>query len=152
MRNLYCIIIPAIFLCVSASSQSITAATIGSIGGQFRNGNVILNYTLGETFVGTQKNGNVILGSGFWTVVPTTYVPSAQTIYRFTGTGNFSLPANWEGGILPPNPLPAGAEVIINPAGEGQCILNVNYRVSPGAKFSIIDGKKCVIPTNLILQ
>jgi hypothetical protein len=152
MKNVHFLLLPAILLGMNASSQSITGATIGSIGGQFRNVNVILDYTLGETFVGSQTNGNVTLGYGFWTIVPTTYVPSAKTIYRFTGTGNFSLPANWEGGILPPNPLPAGAEIIINPAGDGQCILNVTYLVSPEAKFSIIAGKKCVIPINLILK
>ena len=134
-------------------SQSITKVTIGSIGGQFRNGNVILNYTLGEAFVGTQNNGNVQLGTGFWSVVPAGYTSSAVSIYRFTGNGNFSNPANWEGGVVPPDPLPANAEVIIAPtAPEAQCILNIPFHVSPGGKFSVIAGKKFIVPGVLNLQ
>jgi len=147
---LFLTIMSCSFCCIS---QSITKATIGSIGGQFKNGNVTLSYTLGETIVGTQSNGNVQLGNGFWSVVPAAYTSSAISIYRFVGNGNFNNPANWEGGVVPPDPLPANTEVIIAPAAvDAQCILNIPFHVSPGGKFSVIAGKKFIVPGVLNLQ
>lgn len=138
---------------LSAKAQSISKATIGSIGGQFKNGNILLSFTLGETLVGNQSNGNIKLGFGFWSVVPAGYVSIAITVYRFTGNGNFNNPANWEGGLVPPSPLPANAEVIIAPVeSDAQCILNIPFQVAPGGKFSVMAGKKFIVPGLLNLQ
>ncbi len=143
----------ALSLCMFCGmAQSITKATIGSIGGQFKNGNITLSYTLGETIVGTQNKSTVQLATGFWSVVPAGYSSSSTTIYSFIGNGNFTNAANWLNNQLPPNPLPSGAEIIIDPAGTGQCILNATYTVNPGGKFSVIAGKKLLIPQNFIIQ
>lgn len=136
----------------SVNAQVITQATIGSSGGQLRNGNIRLNFTIGETIVGPGSNGTIQLGSGFWTVVPVTYTSSALTVYRFVGDGNFSDAANWLNNQLPPNPLPSGSEIIIDPSGTGQCILNTVYTASPGSKFSVFAGKRLLIPQNLTIQ
>lgn len=140
-----------LLLANSTTGQSITQATFGSMGGQFRNGNVILAFTIGETLVGAQSSGPVRLGSGFWAIVPTSYVPMASIVYRFTGNGNFFHAANWQGGLLPPNPLPPGSEIIIEPVGNGECVLNSPYSISAGTKFSIMAGKRFLIPGNLLI-
>lgn len=145
MRKNALLALSLLFYC-QANTQSITQATIGSMGGQFKNGNITLGFTIGETLVGTQSNGTVRLGNGFWTIVPISYVPAAAIVYRFTGNGHFFNAANWQGGQVPPNPLPAGSEILIEPAGTGECLLNAPYNISPGAKFSVVAGKKFLIP------
>jgi hypothetical protein len=137
---------------LQSAAQSITRPTIGNIGGQFKNGNITLSYTLGEAFVGIQKSGNVQIGAGFWLVVPVSYVSSFTTIYRFTGNGNFTIPSNWEGGAVPPNPLPAGSEIIIAPSVEAVCIVNQLYQLLPGSKISVLSGRRMLVPGNLIIK
>lgn len=144
LLSLYCFSI--------AKSQSITQPTIGSTSGQFINGNVSLSYTVGESFVGMQSNGGIFLGSGFWTVVAKSYVSSATFIYRFSGSGNFNDPANWQDLKIPPNPLPGNSEIIIDPVSGGKCVLNVFYTVGNNAKISVVAGAKFVVPGNLIIQ
>lgn len=38
--------------------------------------------------------------------------------------------------------LPAGSEIIIQPAVNGECILNTNQTVSHGGKFTVSDAKR----------
>ncbi len=71
--------------------------------------------------------------------------------YSFTGSGNWNNPANWSGGTMPPAVLPSGSEIIINPSGTGECILNVQQTISPNCKFSVAPGKKLLLPQNLII-
>lgn len=144
-----------LILCATAwpcFSQAITHATFGTAGGQLRNGDVVLNYTIGETFTGSQFTGTASLRNGFWNVVPASYKSSARTVFRFIGNGNFSDNTNWEGGIAPKSPLAANAEIIIAPAGDGQCIVNIPFSLLPGGKFSILAGKKCLIQGGLTIK
>ncbi len=75
-----------------------------------------------------------------------------DNVYRFVGDGNFNSPANWECGIVPPNPLPANSRVIINPRIGGTCTLNIPYTVSQNASFTVTQNEKLLIPGNLTLQ
>lgn len=147
MRRFYLsyILIAIVYNC---NAQSVTNNTISIASGQFSNGNIQLNFTIGETFATNRLAG---IGTGFWSVVSTNYSPAATVIYRFTGDGNFSDAGNWERNVTPPNPLPRGTEILINPADSGQCIINAPYNVSPGAKFSVITGKKLIVNGNLTL-
>ena len=72
--------------------------------------------------------------------------------YTFTGNGNWNNAANWAAGIIPPASLPAGSSIIINPAGNGECILNSNQEIAAGAYFTVLPGKKLLVPGNLTLQ
>jgi len=74
------------------------------------------------------------------------------TIYSFTGTGNWNVPANWSGGTVPPNPLPAGAAIIINHAAGGNCTLNVSQTISAGATLTVNTGKNLIVPGTLTIQ
>jgi hypothetical protein len=75
-----------------------------------------------------------------------------DNVYRFVGDGNFSVDANWQCGSAPPNPLPENTFVIIDPQVNGRCNLDIEYTVSPKAKFTVAQGKELLLPTNLILQ
>lgn len=69
-------------------------------------------------------------------------------VYEFIGVGNWDIPSNWKNNVIPPSPLPANYEIIINPSGIN-CILNVPQILSPGSKLTIINGKTFVIPGDI---
>lgn len=77
-------------------------------------------------------------------------VVASVSTFTFTGSGNYNLPANWSGGIMPPNPLPAGRTIIIN--GSGECILNVPQTISAGATLNVANGARFRVMGNLIRQ
>lgn len=72
--------------------------------------------------------------------------------YTFIGNGNYSEVANWLSGLMPPSILPAGSTIIINPAANGTCLLNVTQQILPGGKFEVRTGKKLIIAGDLQLQ
>ncbi|MES2774391.1 MAG: M4 family metallopeptidase [Bacteroidota bacterium] len=73
------------------------------------------------------------------------------TIFTFTGTGNWNTVVNWQCNWTPPSPLPAGSEVVVNPA-SGDCILNVPFRLVNGGKLTVKTGKKLIIPGGVLVQ
>jgi hypothetical protein len=75
-----------------------------------------------------------------------------KPIYRFTGTGNWNIPANWENSIVPPKHVLHCAEIIIDPAGNGECILNTSQVIAPGAKITVVAGKKFRVVGNVLVQ
>ncbi len=89
---------------------------------------------------------------------------SANTVYRissdgplgytFTGNGNWDVPANWSNNTIPPSTLPSGAEIIIDPVANGECVLNVAVTqvISAGAKLNVKTNKNFKIPGNLIVE
>jgi len=72
--------------------------------------------------------------------------------YTFTGKDNWSDAANWTNNTKPPAILPAGNEIIINPIGDGECIINQPQTISSGAKITVITGKKLKVNGNLLIQ
>ncbi|MEO6730679.1 MAG: hypothetical protein ABIN01_05645 [Ferruginibacter sp.] len=72
---------------------------------------------------------------------------SAPVSFSFTGNGNWSNPANWAGGIVPPSTLPAGSTVTIN----GNCILDVAQHIAAGATLIVAAGKSLVINGSLTI-
>ena len=75
-----------------------------------------------------------------------------NTVYTFTGNGNWSEPSNWSNNTVPPSPLPATNSIIINHTDGGQCVLNVQQRIASGAGITINTGKNFVIAGDLKLQ
>lgn len=135
-----------------SKAQSIEHRVISSAGGTLIAGNIHLSFTVGEPIIGQQSAGNVHIGKGFWTIVPATYVSLAPSVYRFTGNGNFTDAANWQNGIVPPNPLPGGSEIIVDNIAGGQCILNISLTVNPNAKVSVLTGRRLTILGSLIVN
>ncbi|MFZ4058315.1 MAG: carboxylesterase/lipase family protein [Ferruginibacter sp.] len=72
--------------------------------------------------------------------------------YSFIGSGNWSDAFNWIENKVPPAILPECAEILINPVGNEECILNVSQTISSGARLTIANGKRFRIPGNLTLH
>lgn len=72
--------------------------------------------------------------------------------YTFIGNGNWSDPANWQNGIVPPLILPAGSRIIINPVNGGECYLNVSQTLNKGSLFSILPNKKLRLSDYLLIE
>jgi hypothetical protein len=81
-----------------------------------------------------------------------TYFAVNKTGYTFTGKDNWSDAGNWSNNTKPPSILPSGTEIIINPLGAGECILNQLQTISSGARLTVINGKKIKINGNLQIQ
>lgn len=77
--------------------------------------------------------------------------PKNQT-YTFTGNGNWNDAANWSNNNIPPSPLPATNNIVINHTDGGQCILNVQQTVNSGATFTVNTGKNLVVQGNMRVQ
>ncbi|MES2776149.1 MAG: right-handed parallel beta-helix repeat-containing protein [Bacteroidota bacterium] len=82
---------------------------------------------------------------------PGAYEFTAPVIYTFTGGGLWNVATNWSGNLIPPSPLPANSEVIINP-NDGDCVLNVPFTVGVGGKLTVKDSKTLVVQGNLTIQ
>lgn len=79
-------------------------------------------------------------------------VTAVRTQFTFTGSGNWSDPANWQDGQIPPSVLPAGSTITVDPAGTGECVLNVTLTVQTGATLNIAPGKRFRITGSLNRQ
>ncbi len=77
---------------------------------------------------------------------------ATTNLYIFTGNGNWSVAANWNNQIIPPSILPAGSQILINPAVGAQCNLDITQTISQGASLTVSAGKNFKVPGNLILQ
>ena len=77
---------------------------------------------------------------------------NADIIYTFTGSGNWDNAANWSGNLLPPATVAAFVQIVINPSGEGTCILNVPVTVPNNSSISVAPGKKFIIQGNLTIS
>lgn len=76
----------------------------------------------------------------------------ALPVYTFTGTGNWNNPANWLNGKMPPAKLLSCSEIVVAPAGSTESILNVPQLITPGAKLTIMAGKKFRVVGNMLVQ
>ena len=79
-------------------------------------------------------------------------VTAVVTQFTFTGTGSWSNPANWQGGNIPPAVLPAGSTITINPAPDGECVLDVSLTIQTGATLNVAAGKNFRITGSLNRQ
>ena len=69
--------------------------------------------------------------------------------YTFTGNGNWSTSVNWQASNKPPALLPSNGRIVINPAGTGECVLDVQQRIPAGAELIVTPSKKFRIKGNL---
>ena len=72
--------------------------------------------------------------------------------YTFTGSGNWNVATNWSNNKIPPASLPAGAEILIDPQINGECVLNIPQTILSGGKIVVQDNKKFRVTGDLILQ
>ena len=109
-------------------------------------------YISNEKFVRSSQGFTLTVNQKLRTFNLKDFVSTSTTTYAFTGNGNWDLPSNWSNSMVPPATLNAGSEIIINPAAGGNCILNIVYTVSKGAKLTVNTGKNFVVAGNLIIQ
>ncbi|MEO7311501.1 MAG: serine hydrolase domain-containing protein [Chitinophagaceae bacterium] len=69
--------------------------------------------------------------------------------YTFTGNGNWSVAANWEGGRIPPPQLQKLATITIKPQANGECILNVAQTINSGTNLVVTPSAKLRLLGNL---
>lgn len=79
-------------------------------------------------------------------------IKKALPVYHFTGNGNWDNPANWANGDVPPLHLLSCSEIIIDPAQGGECLLNVQQVVIPGAKITVAAGKSFKVLGSLLIR
>ncbi len=77
---------------------------------------------------------------------------NANVVYSFTGSGNWNNPSNWPGNIVPGSVLGDYVDIVINPTGSGECILNVPLTVPPTSSIKVAPGKTFTIQGNLIIN
>jgi glucose/arabinose dehydrogenase len=69
----------------------------------------------------------------------------AKTVYTFTGSGDWMTASNWKDGVVPPDPLPNGAVIVIKPYNGGTCTLSANRQVSTGGDLFVEPGKNFTV-------
>lgn len=75
-----------------------------------------------------------------------------QTVYTFTGNGNWSVPSNWMYNIVPPNPLPSGSTINIASAPGDSCVLNFQQTIPQGASLIISTGANLVLSDSITIN
>lgn len=72
----------------------------------------------------------------------------ASLNYIFVGSGNWDQPENWTNKLIPPPRLTASYEIIIDPAGSSDCILNIEQVIEEGSKLTVLPGKRMRVIAN----
>lgn len=75
-----------------------------------------------------------------------------EPVYHFIGNGNWNIQANWLNGKMPPTHVLHCAEIIIDPINNGECVLNTEQVVSPGARITVVAGKKFRVIGNVLIR
>ncbi len=134
---------------VTAQTRTITFQNTGNWLNYISNGTGSgVNGTTNSTFAIGSASQSVTLQPGEYHI----YFYQPANVNVFTGSGNWNDPANWTYGLLPPAILQGGAEIIISPRADGECVINTNQVISQEAKITVVAGKKLKIPLNLSVK
>lgn len=71
--------------------------------------------------------------------------------YTFNGSGNWSNPANWSNNTVPPANITGNATINVDPIAGGECVLDVEQRISSGATLNVAEGKAFRVQGNLTI-
>ncbi len=74
-----------------------------------------------------------------------------DSVYIFNGNGNWDVAANWVNSSVPPSIL-SGGYIFIDPVVNGECVLNVEQRVSNKNVIIVNEGKRFRIVGTLSLN
>jgi 1,4-alpha-glucan branching enzyme len=133
-----------------AVGEQITLEAKSSVTSQLKliyNGNVVAS-TNGTSVT----TSTTIAAAGRQQIIAESVVAGVTPTFTFNGNGAWTNPANWSGGNQPPNTIPAGTEIIINPAPGGTCVIDVNstpITFAQGSKLTVANGANLVINGNL---
>jgi len=102
-------------------------------------------------YVGNAANGSGSSGDFIYAATQTVNLLAVQT-YTFTGNGNWSNPANWSNGRIPPSVITgSNTRIFIDPAVSGECVLDVPQQISSGATIEVKEGKAFRVNGNLVI-
>ena len=102
-------------------------------------------------YVGNAANGSGSSGDYIYAGQKTISLLVSQT-YTFIGNGNWGDPANWTNNTVPPSTISGNATIIIDPAAEGECVLNGTQTISGGANIIVSEGKRLRLAGGLIVN
>jgi hypothetical protein len=87
---------------------------------------------------------NMILGKSALATVSSNMIimDVADTLYKFTGNGSWSVPSNWLNSKIPPSILPSCSKIVVDPIAGGESVLGYQQVISAGARFMVMPGKK----------
>ncbi|UEG49392.1 DUF1565 domain-containing protein [Ferruginibacter lapsinanis] len=105
--------------------------------------------SLSSIFYHDAANGIPYNGSALDIGVFETVPAVVSSTYTFNGNGNWNVAANWLNSNMPPATVTSGSQIIIDPSPGGQCILNIFYKVAPGATLTVMAGKTLVVQGDL---
>ncbi len=74
----------------------------------------------------------------------------SQFTYTFNGNGNWSDSSNWSNNKVPPIVLDSGSQIIIDPLGKGECVLDTFQFIMNGAIITVKAEKKLRLSNNLV--
>ena len=77
---------------------------------------------------------------------------NSPVTYIFTGSGQWSVAANWANNNRPPALLSAGSEIVIDPPEGQKCVLDISYVINPGASLTVKEGKQFEITGSLTMR
>jgi hypothetical protein len=128
-------------------------------GLDWNTGNMVIKKLLGNSADYNDQGCNISIGDDSTLVEPSEtgffqiqYGSPINRIYTFTGNGHWSVASNWANGIVPPPIVPANTEIIISPANNGECIVDIPQQIPAGAKLTVKAGKKLRLPGNLRIE
>jgi outer membrane protein assembly factor BamB len=67
------------------------------------------------------------------------------SIFTFNGSGNWNASSNWDNTTVPPYVVPAGHIIIIDPSGNGECIIDQPIILNAGSSLEVKPGKKLLL-------
>lgn len=83
--------------------------------------------------------------------VACSFTSYSQTTYTFNGNGKWSDSVNWLNRIVPPSTLDSGSQIIVNPFGNGVCILDTLQFISYGASLTFAQNKKVIVAGDIYI-
>jgi hypothetical protein len=67
------------------------------------------------------------------------------------GQCQFLFAKNRVYGFNPPETLPVGITIVINPAGDGECVLDMQQTIQTNAGFQVAPGNRFRVTGDLII-
>ncbi|MEP6675058.1 MAG: alpha-amylase family glycosyl hydrolase [Ferruginibacter sp.] len=122
---------------VVPQTRTITFQTPGTWYNYLSNGTGTgVNGASGSSFA-TGTTQSISLQPGEYHV----YLYHASFVYDFIGAGNWTDPANWTYGSVPPTSTIAGSVILISPQSGSECILNMPLNLNSGGKVKVAANK-----------
>jgi trimeric autotransporter adhesin len=128
----------------------ITTAAGTGIRGYSGDGGLAVNAMFRGNGLSADTSNNVYTADFVYKNVRKLSTPSVRR-YTFTGNGSWDDAANWLNNSIPPLILDDNTEIVIDPAVNGECLLNRPQQIRTTNKLFVKSGKKFRIAGDLII-